>query len=136
MALARSRVPDDRRRLLMGIADLCEGSAEEIRAAQGIVSDVFLTLVRQAEHDIRMALAERLADAAWAPASLVNILALDEIEIARPIIAKSPILKLTPPSFTLTLAAPGARVPRQNGGTRHGRRIGCGRIAEGQGRRR
>ena len=46
MALARSRVPDDRRRLLMGIADLCEGSAEEIRAAQGIVSDVFLTLVR------------------------------------------------------------------------------------------
>ena len=93
MALARSRVPDDRRRLLMGIADLCEGSAEEIRAAQGIVSDVFLTLVRQAEHDIRMALAERLADAAWAPASLVNILALDEIEIARPIIAKSPILK-------------------------------------------
>ena len=31
----------------MGIADLCEGSAEEIRAARGIVSDVFLTLGRQ-----------------------------------------------------------------------------------------
>ena len=93
LALARSRIPDDRRRLLMGIADLCEGSAEEIRTAQEIVSDVFLTLVRQAEHDIRKALAERLAEAAWAPASLVNILALDEIEIARPIIAKSPILK-------------------------------------------
>ncbi len=93
MTLARSRVPDDRRRLLMGIADLCEGSADEIRSAHEIVSDVFLTLVRQAEHDIRKALSERLADVAWAPASLINVLALDEIEIARPIIAKSPLLK-------------------------------------------
>lgn len=93
LRLARSRTPDDRRRLLMGIADLCESSGGGLRAANEIVSDVFLTLVRQAEQDIRRALSERLADAAWAPAALVNVLALDEIEIARPIIAKSPVLR-------------------------------------------
>jgi uncharacterized protein (DUF2336 family) len=52
-----------------------------------------MTLVVEAERDIRQRLAERLADAAWAPSALINILALDEIEIARPIIARSPVLQ-------------------------------------------
>jgi uncharacterized protein (DUF2336 family) len=52
-----------------------------------------MTLVVEAERDIRCRLAERLADASWAPPALINILALDEIEIARPIIARSPILR-------------------------------------------
>ncbi len=52
-----------------------------------------MTLVVEAERDIRQRLAERLADAAWAPSALINILALDEIEIARPIIARSPVLR-------------------------------------------
>lgn len=90
MALARSRAPDDRQRLLLGIADLVEASGG---GKAEIVSDLFLTLVRQVEHDIRKTLSERLAEADWAPPALVNILALDEIEIARPLIAKSPLLR-------------------------------------------
>lgn len=88
--LARSRSPDDRQRLLMGVADLVEASGQ---SNAEVVTDLFLTLVGQVESDIRKALSERLADSEWAPPALVNILALDEIEIARPIIAKSPLLK-------------------------------------------
>lgn len=88
--LARSRTPDDRQRLLMGVADLVEASGQ---ADAEVVSDLFMTLVGQVESDIRRALSERLAEAEWVPPALINILALDEIEIARPIIAKSPLLK-------------------------------------------
>ena len=42
---------------------------------------------------IRRRLAEKIAPAPWVPAALVNVLALDDIEIARPIIAHSPVLK-------------------------------------------
>jgi uncharacterized protein (DUF2336 family) len=49
--------------------------------------------VVEAERDIRGRLAEKLACAHWAPKALVNVLALDEIEIARPIIASSPVLE-------------------------------------------
>ena len=52
-----------------------------------------MTLVVEAERDIRQRLSERLADAPWAPSALINILALDEIEIARPIIARSAVLQ-------------------------------------------
>lgn len=90
LALARSRASDDRQRLLMGLADLVEASG---RTADDTASDIFLTIVRDVERDIRLALSERLADADWAPPALINILALDEIEIARPVIAKSPLLK-------------------------------------------
>lgn len=93
VTLAHSRAPDDRRRLMLGIADLCETAGADVAGAGQVINDVFLTLVHQVEKDIRQALSERLAEAAWAPVSLINILALDEIEIARPIIAKSPLLK-------------------------------------------
>lgn len=90
MRLARSHTQDDRQRLLMGIADLVEASGQ---GNSPVVSDLFLTLVGQVEREIRAALSERLSEADWAPAALINILALDEIEIARPIIARSPLLK-------------------------------------------
>lgn len=97
MTLARSRDPGDRERLLSGIIELCEAS-ETVGAPtdpdiQRLLDSIFMTLVVEAERDIRQRLAERLADAAWAPSALINILALDEIEIARPIIARSPVLQ-------------------------------------------
>lgn len=58
-----------------------------------MLGEIFLTLARQAEREVRKVLSEKLAHAAWAPASLVNVLALDEIEIARPILESSPILQ-------------------------------------------
>jgi uncharacterized protein (DUF2336 family) len=56
------------------------------------MDSIFLDLVAGAAHDIRRALAEKLAVADWPPVALVNALALDEIEIARPVIAGSPVL--------------------------------------------
>ena len=97
LSLARSREPDDRERLLSGIVDLCDAGQSQGRPAapevQILLDSIFMTLVVEAERDIRHRLAERLADATWAPPALINILALDEIEIARPIIARSPILQ-------------------------------------------
>lgn len=95
--LARSRSPADRERLLLAVADLCGagGDAEAVRAqeVQALLSSIFLSLVVQAEREIRQRLAEKLAKADWAPPALINVLALDEIEIARPVIAASPVLQ-------------------------------------------
>ena len=97
LSLARSREPADRERLLAGIIDLCDAGQARGRPAapevQILLDSIFMTLVVEAERDIRARLAERLADAAWAPPALINILALDEIEIARPVIARSPVLQ-------------------------------------------
>ncbi len=95
--LAKSRQPADRERLLLAIADLCgspfAGEAMEGPAIQGLLSSIFMSLVVEAERDIRHRLSEKLAAAEWAPNALVNVLALDDIEIARPIISQSPVLK-------------------------------------------
>lgn len=92
--LARSRTPEDRDRLLIALADLCQagGAAASRAPVQELLSSIFLALVVEAERDMRRRLAEKLANAEWAPSALINVLALDEIEVARPIIAASPIL--------------------------------------------
>jgi uncharacterized protein (DUF2336 family) len=97
LELAKSRTPADRERLLLGIVALCD--ADDGAAARGVpqiqvlLNSIFLGLVVGAEREIRKRLAEKLATATWAPTALINVLALDEIEIARPIIAGSPLLK-------------------------------------------
>ena len=95
--LAKSRQPADRERLLLAIADLCDsphaGEAMKTHAIQSLLSSIFMSLVVEAERDIRHRLSQKLASADWAPNALVNVLALDDIEIARPIIAMSPVLK-------------------------------------------
>ncbi len=97
LELAKTRAPADRERLLLAIADLCEGAesvgALDTGAVHSLVNDIFMLLVVEAEHDIRARLADKLATARWAPRALMNVLALDEIEIARPIIANSPVLQ-------------------------------------------
>lgn len=96
LELAQARTPAARGRLLLAVADLCDSAgatgALDPAAAGPILSDIFLTLVAEAERDIRLRLSEKLARADWPPASLINILALDGIEIARPVIASSPLL--------------------------------------------
>lgn len=92
LALARNNSPDARQRLLLGVMALCDASPPDGQLSP-ILGEIFLFLARQAERDIRKALAERLAHADWAPPSLVNVLALDEIEIAAPILASSPVLQ-------------------------------------------
>lgn len=95
LELARSRHPSDRERLLVGLIDLCMSAGTERLAqpeAQALLDGVFMRLVTQAEYDIRKRLAHRLASADWPPPALINALAEDEIEIAQPVIAESPVL--------------------------------------------
>jgi uncharacterized protein (DUF2336 family) len=92
LTLASSRSADDRQRLLLKVTSLCETTPPPPEVAP-LLSDIFLTLAAQAERDIRLALADRIAGVDWAPPALINMLALDEIEIARPVITASPLLK-------------------------------------------
>lgn len=92
LLLARSREVDDRQRLLLGITSLCRARPPSGELSP-VLSEIFLILARQAERDVRRVLSERLAAADWAPPALINMLALDEIEIARPVIASSPLLR-------------------------------------------
>lgn len=89
--LAAGRPPHEQQRLLLGVADLYHSVGGQAGAPEPL-TEVFVRLARAAERDIRRALAERLADAAWAPVDLVRLLAADAIEIARPVIAASPLL--------------------------------------------
>jgi uncharacterized protein (DUF2336 family) len=95
--LARSRAVPDRERLLLAIVDLCDGPQAAAGVTepgvQHLLSSIFMSLVVEAERDIRRRLAEKLSTADWAPSTLINVLALDDIEIARPVIALSPILQ-------------------------------------------
>lgn len=96
MLLARSRHPADRERLLDQIVDLCahaDGNVLAVPQMRDLIGSVFMTLVAEAERDIRRRLAEKIGPAPWAPQALVNVLALDDIEIAGPVIASSPVLQ-------------------------------------------
>ncbi len=94
LELARSDTSGDREQLLMAIADLCDRTPDcSGDALQGLLHDIFMDVVAEAERDFRMRLACRLAPAPWAPRALVVTLARDEIEIARPVIAQSPLLQ-------------------------------------------
>ena len=93
LELARSPAPVDRDRLLLALADLCERQGCEGAEAQTLVRDVFMGLIGRVERDIRSRLADKLAGASWAPRDLVLLLARDEIDIARPVIAQSPVLE-------------------------------------------
>src|SRR5580692_947583 len=88
-ALAKSRSPADRDRLMLALADLCGQLNDGMRApqVQSLLGSIFMSLVGGAETNIRQLLAEKLASAEWPPTDLINALALDEIEIARPVIA-------------------------------------------------
>ncbi len=94
-ALAKSREPADRERLLLAIVDLYSGAGDAIRQPQlqGLVGSLLNDLVVHAEHDIRARLAEKLAVSDWPPVELIRSLALDDIEIARPVISGSPLLQ-------------------------------------------
>lgn len=92
LGLAASRSGDDRTRLMLGVVALCK-TRPPGAAAEPVLGDIFLKLISDAERDIRQTLAENLAEAAWAPHSLIELLMLDEIDIARPVIAGSPLMR-------------------------------------------
>jgi len=87
---AQSASQGDRDKLLMSIAELCRDHEECARPEmQSVLKDVLMALLGQAETKIRQRLAKTLADVAWAPSDLINVLAGQQIDIARPILARS-----------------------------------------------
>lgn len=88
--LARDKRPLARAELTGAVSQLLE---VQLSAQQKeLLSDVLVALVRQAERDLRLALAERLAVMDNVPLRLILQLANDEIEIASPVLRKSPVL--------------------------------------------
>jgi uncharacterized protein (DUF2336 family) len=59
---------------------------------RGLMRDILQHLTRDVEMAIRIALAERLAEDTAAPNDLILLLADDAIEVARPVILRSPLL--------------------------------------------
>jgi len=92
LALAQDPSADARQRLLIAVLGLCD-TQQPTGDLSIVLGEIFLTLAAQAERDVRKRLSESLSRADWAPRALINVLALDEIEIARPILANSPILQ-------------------------------------------
>ena len=91
---SQPRPAPDRSRLVLALVDLCNGSGSAVRQpqVQELLSTALTRLVSGAEHDIRRRLSDKLATADWPPPALIHLLALDDIEIARPVIAGSPLL--------------------------------------------
>lgn len=91
--LAQSRAPDDRERLLAKLADLCEARARPLPPRPAAEAEaVMLALMGEAEHGVRARFAERIARATWPSAQLIEMLVRDDVDVARPLIAASPLL--------------------------------------------
>jgi uncharacterized protein (DUF2336 family) len=93
VALARQGDQHARNELYRSISNLfiAEGnvlSASERRLMRSILSD----LASRVEMAVRISLAERLASAPEAPHDLILMLVNDRIEVARPVILRSPLL--------------------------------------------
>lgn len=94
--LARQHTSDGRRVIFENITDLFlspEGRLSERETA--LMTDILHKLIHDVEMEVRRDLSERLADNSEAPHDLVVMLANDEIEVARPLLLKSGVLRDT-----------------------------------------
>ena len=94
--LAGARPHADREHLLLALVELCDASqgtqVMSTGPVQTLLGSIFMSVAVEADHDIRQRLAEKLSSAPWTPQALANVLALDDIAIARPLIAGSAAL--------------------------------------------
>jgi uncharacterized protein (DUF2336 family) len=82
--------PEARKNLTDTTAELLETELEF--SEKELLADVLINLLKQAEHDLRQALAERLSTMPDVPLRLVLHLANDEITVAAPVLRRSPVL--------------------------------------------
>ncbi len=93
IGLAREESSEKRRALLRELTDCFFGPAAPRNAAeQGLYGDVLAELSAEMEVAVRAELAARFAPAANAPVHLIRTLALDEAEVAAPVLRASPVL--------------------------------------------
>lgn len=89
-SLARDETPLARAELTSAVVELLEkdlGPRE-----RELISDVLISLMRQAESDLRQALSERLAVIESVPLRVALHIANDEISVAAPMLKTSPVL--------------------------------------------
>ena len=91
--LAKEKSSDRRRELLREVTDLFfDAPPASDSAAQGQFDDILQTLANETAQDARAELADRFADAPFAPKGLIQQLAKDAIEVAAPILTRSSVL--------------------------------------------
>ena len=82
-----------REEIYLAVASLYRVQAPHLNSREReLMQEILRHLTRNVEMAIRIALAERLADDSTAPHELILLLADDSIEVARPIILRSPLL--------------------------------------------
>ncbi len=88
--LAKDNNPNARAELSRKISSILE--VDVTRRESELVADVLTKLMRQAEKDLRQAIAEQISTLDDVPLRLVLQLANDDIEIASPVLTKSKVL--------------------------------------------
>lgn len=93
-AMARDKSAEGRAALVDTITDLFVGGERVLSDKErSLMLDILQQLVLEVEQSVRSALAERLADETSIPRELVVMLANDDIEVAHPILMRSPLLR-------------------------------------------
>ena len=94
MDLARDRSEQSRRMLFENISDLFVSTDGRLSDRERILMrDILAKLIGEIEMEVRRSLAESLTDADHAPTDLINLLANDDIAVARPILMRSRVLR-------------------------------------------
>ncbi len=88
--LAHDDTPAGRLTLANAVTDILSVKASDTEF--GLIGDILLRIVRQAEFDLRQTLAKRLADLPQVPHDLLMFLACDDIAVATPILTLSELL--------------------------------------------
>lgn len=92
--LAEQKTDQSRRRLFDSMTDLfIEDDARLSEHERAVMSDILIKLVDQVEADIRKELAQRLLDTNAELPEVVSYLANEDIEIARPLLEESKVLR-------------------------------------------
>ena len=91
--LAANPQDTTREEIYLAVASLYRVQGNHLNEREkGLMRDILHHLTRDVEMAIRIALAERLAEDTTAPNDLILLLADDTIEVARPVILRSPLL--------------------------------------------
>lgn len=92
--LAQTRTEQARRVLVENISDLFLTDHGRLTEHQRmLMTDILYKLIHDMELAVRKELSDRVADVEGVPVELVRMLANDSIEIARPFLEKSPLLR-------------------------------------------
>jgi uncharacterized protein (DUF2336 family) len=88
--LAQEKKPEARAELSQSVVGLLGANLRP--AERELIADILISLMRQAEHDLRQAIAERLSVMDEVPLRLVLHMAQDEISVAETVLKTSPVL--------------------------------------------